>query len=108
MAFVDDLKAAISSAAGNALSGQPQVVVNYLKTEGEKLALTLAMIAAGVASGDIGKDEATLLLNQQKVAATSVLTAAQGMSIVTAQNAINAVLGAVKDMVNSKLGFPLL
>ncbi len=108
MAFIDDLKSGILNAAGNALSGQPQVVVNYLKTEGEKLASTLAMIASGVASGDISKDEAALLLNQQKVAATAVLTSAQGMSLMAAQNAVNAVLAAVANLVNGKVGFALL
>jgi hypothetical protein len=108
MAFIDDLKTTIFNSAGDALTGQPQVVVNYLKTEGEKLAITLAMIADGVANGSISQDEAAILLNQQKNAALSVLTAAEGMSIVAAQNAINNVLGSVKQLVNSKLPFPLL
>ncbi len=108
MALLDDLKVGILKAASGALSGKPQVVVNYLKVEGEKLALTLSMIADGVANKTITQEEAVILLNQQKVAATSVLTASVGMSIVTAQKAVNDVLAAVRDIVNSKLPFPLL
>jgi hypothetical protein len=108
MAFLDDLKTTIFGAAQSELNGKPQVIINYLKTEGEKLAITLVMIANGVADGSITQDEAPILLNQQKQAALSVMTAAEGMSIVVAQNAINSILNSVKQLVNSKLPFPLL
>lgn len=108
MALLDDLKTTILNAAGNSLVGKPQVVISYLKTEGEKLAITLAMITDGVVNNTINKDEASILLNQQKNAALAVLTASEGMSNVIAQNAINSVLDSVKQMVNSKLPFPLL
>ena len=48
------------------------------------------------------------LLNKQKVATSAVLTAAEGMSAVAVQAALNAALKVIKDLVNSKTGFPLL
>jgi len=83
-------------------------VGGYVKAETEKLAVTLRMIAEGVADKSITPEEAHILLNQQKVAAAAVLTASEGMSMLAAQSAINAALASVKDFVNGKLGFPLL
>ena len=84
------------------------VVKQYLKAESEKLAITLRMIIEESAKQGISKAEARILLNQQKVATTAVLTAAEGMTAVAVQAAINAALKVVKDFVNSEIGFPLL
>jgi hypothetical protein len=80
----------------------------YLKAEMEKLAITLRMIVEACAADDLSKAEAKILLNQQKVATSAVLTAVEGMSAVCVQTALNAALKNVKDCVNSKLGFALL
>lgn len=108
MSLLDDLKNTILSAGISTLKGKPEVVLEYLKAEGEKLAVTLAMITKGVVDGTINEDEARILLNQQKNASLAVLTAAEGISIIIAQSAINGILNSVKDLVNSKLPFPLL
>jgi hypothetical protein len=96
------------SAAKAALGSKAKDVKQYLKAESEKLAVTLRMIIEGRASGEISKDDATILLNQQKHAASAVLTASEGMTAVAAQAAINAALGVARDFVNGKVGFPLL
>jgi hypothetical protein len=83
-------------------------VKKFLRAESQKLAITLRMIVEGVANGEISKAEAKILLNAQKVATASVLTAAEGMSAVVVESAINAGLKVVKDFVNERLGFPLL
>lgn len=84
------------------------LIKHFLKYETEKLAITLRMIIEASVSGDITKKEASILLNQQKVAISAVLTAAEGMTAVAVQAAINAALKVVKDFVNSQIGFPLL
>lgn len=84
------------------------LVKQFLSSESEKLAITLRMIIDGVAENTISEDEAHILLNQQKVATSAVLTAAEGMTIVAVQAAINAALKVVADFVNSKVGFALL
>jgi hypothetical protein len=108
MAFIDDLKKTILSAAGTELGDKPQAVLDYMKTEGQKLAETLVMITEGVVNGSITIDEAPILLNQQKEASIAILSAAEGMTKIIAQNAVNSALDAVKNMVNSKLPIPLL
>ena len=70
-------------------------VRHFLKAESEKLAITLRMIMAGVAAGEITEDEAKILLNQQRVATSAVLTAAKGMTAVAVQSAVDAALGVV-------------
>ena len=83
-------------------------VKQFAKAESEKLAITLRMIIEASATGDISKAEAKILLNQQKLAASAVFTAAEGMTAAAAQAAINSALKVVKDFVNGKAGFVLL
>lgn len=98
----------IFDAAKTTFGNKFATVKQFLKAESEKLAITLRMIIEGVASGDISRNEAKILLNQQKIAASAVLTSAEGMTAAAAQAAINAALKVVKDFVNGKLGFTLL
>jgi hypothetical protein len=100
----DKMFAAAKSSLGNRFVS----VKLYLQAESEKLAITLRMIVEACATNKISKAEAKILLNQQKVAASAVLTAVEGMSAVAVQAALNAALKVVKDLVNSKTGFPLL
>lgn len=95
-------------AAKGTFGSKFKLVKTFLKSESEKLAITLRMIIEGVAAGEITKDEAKILLNQQKVATSAVLTAAEGMTVVAVQAAINAALKVVKDFVNGKVGFTLI
>lgn len=104
----DDLGEKMFEAAKSSLGSSYVSVKLYLKAESDKLAVTLRMITEGIAKGEISKMESKILLNQQKVAASAVLTAVEGMSSVVVQTAINAALKVVKDLVNSKAGFPLL
>lgn len=96
------------SAAKISMGPKFSLIRVYLKAESEKLAITLRMIVEQSAKGELSKVEAKILLNQQKVAASAVLTAAEGMTAVAVQAALNAALKVVKDYVNGKLGFALL
>ncbi len=98
----------IFEAAKSSFGNKFALVKTFLKDESEKLAITLRMIVQASASGEITKTEAKILLNQQKVAASAVLTSAEGMTAVAVQAAINAALKVVKDFVNGKIGFALL
>lgn len=98
----------IFSAAKSSLGNKFSLVQHFLKDESEKLAITLRMIIQASANGEITKAEAKILLNQQKVAASAVMTSAEGMTAVAVQAAINAALKVVKDFVNNKIGFSLL
>jgi hypothetical protein len=103
-----DLADKLFTAAKESLGKDFKKVKSYLKAETQKLAITLKMIIEGKISGELTQEEAAIHLAMQKVATRSVLTAAEGMSIVAAENAINSALNIVKSAVNSKIGFPLL
>lgn len=105
---LDNLGDKMFEAAKTTFGNKFALVKQYLKAESEKLAITLRMIIEGSAKEEISKAEAKILLNQQKVATAAVLTAAEGMTAVAVQAAINAALKVVKDFVNSEIGFPLL
>lgn len=96
------------SAARTALGARATTVRHFLKHESEKLAITLRMVIQGLADGEISRAEARILLNQQRLATTAVLTSAEGMTAVAVQSAINSALGVVKDFVNRRVGFTLL
>ena len=104
----DNLGDKVFEAAQSSFGVKFSLVRQYLRSESEKLAITLRMIIEGAATGEITKAEAKILLNQQKIATSAVLTAAEGMTSVAVQSAINAGLKVVKDFVNGKLGFALL
>lgn len=98
----------IFNAAKDSLGNKFGAVKIYMKAESEKLAITLRMITESYLAGELSKAEAKILLNQQKAASMAVLTAAEGMTAVAVQGAINAALKVVKDTVNTAIGFPLL
>ncbi len=98
----------ILDAAKTSLGSRFTSVKTFAKAEAETLAITLRMIIEASAANDISKAEAKILVNQQKLAASAVLTAVEGMSLAAAQAAINAALKIVKDFVNGKVGFALL
>jgi hypothetical protein len=98
----------IFEAAKSSFGSKFALIQHFLKDESEKLAITLRMIIQASVNGEITETEAKILLNQQKVAASAVLTAAEGMTAVAVQAAINAALKVVKDFVNGKIGFALL
>lgn len=105
---ISNLADKIFAAAKVSFGAKFPLIRNFVKAESEKLAETLRMIIQASAKGEITETEARILLNQQKVAASAVLTSAAGMTAVAVQSAINEALKTVRDFVNGKIGFPLL
>ncbi len=105
---VENLGEKMFDAAKSSLGSKFVSVKSYWQAESEKLAITLRMIIESCAADEISRAEAKILLNQQKVATSAVLTAIEGMSAVAVQAALNAALKVVKDLVNTKIGFSLL
>jgi len=83
-------------------------VKDYAETEAEKMAKTLATITELRVANKINDQQAQALLDMQKHAMQVVFLAVEGIGLIAAQNAINAALGAVKDVVNKAIGFALL
>lgn len=82
------------------LTGAGKDVASYAQTEAKKLATSAVEIAALRAAGQIDDEEAKLQLDIQKQAAQTVLLAIKGVSLLAAEQAINAglqvILGAVR------------
>ncbi len=96
-----------TSAAGVLKSKWPGVR-SFATTEFQKIAQTVVAIGEGVASGQITEEQAPLLLDMQKNASRAVLAALEGMTLIAAEQAINAALNAVKGPINAFVGFALL
>jgi len=99
---------AIFNAVKPVLADEWNDVQSYAKTEATKLAATLAQIEQLSASGQISQEEAAALFDMQKHATRAVLLTIEGIGVITAQQAINAAIGAVRGVVNKALGFALL
>ncbi|OGU15939.1 MAG: hypothetical protein A2076_04645 [Geobacteraceae bacterium GWC2_53_11] len=80
----------------------------YAKSEGVKMAQCLATIESLIVAGTISEDEAKLQLDIQKQAVRAILLTIKGLGVLAVEEAINAALGVVKDVVNSTLGFDLI
>jgi predicted deacylase len=102
--LIDPMLAAIKPVVGKGWSD----VRDYAEGEAEKMALTLAKITDLRTSGKIDEQQAQALLEMQKHSMRMVLLTVEGIGLITAQNAINAALGAVRTVVNSSIGFGLL
>lgn len=81
---------------------------SYAEGEFKKIGLDILRIEQMSLQGTITKEEATLLLDIQKNASRTVLLTLEGIGLIMAQDAINAALGVIKDVVNTALGFVLL
>jgi len=90
------------------LKGKAPTISGYLQGECTKIASTFATIEGEVQSGQITQPEAAILLDMQKSATRSVLLSAEGLGLLTVEQAINAALDVARPIVNAALGFTLL
>lgn len=74
----------------------------------QTLAQSLVDIEDMSLKGSISKEQAGLLLDLQKNTAKMVLISVEVVGIVAAEQAINAAIKVVKDVVNSTIGFGLI
>lgn len=105
---VSGLARAMVDAARGKLTKHWPDVKEYAKSEAKKTAETLALIERLVLTNEINAKQAKALLSMQRNSAQSVLLTIEGLGLLTAESAINAALGAVRDTVNKALGFALL
>jgi signal transduction protein with GAF and PtsI domain len=89
------------------LSGTGKEVVGYAEAEAKKLATSASEIALLLASGQITEEEAKLHLDIQKHASRAVLMAIEGISILGAEQAINAALSIIGDAIHTATGLTL-
>ena len=84
------------------------VIADYASMEFKKLAFTLAKIQFLYDSGKIKDGEASVLFEMQKNTAKAVMAGLAGMTLLIAEQVLNAALDAARDIVNTSIGFALL
>jgi predicted ATP-grasp superfamily ATP-dependent carboligase len=95
-------------AAKNKLADKWPAVEGIATTSFKTLAQTLVDIEDMTLKGTITGEQAALLLDMQKNTAKMVLLSVEIVGIVAAEEAINAALDVVRDVVNTAISFPLL
>jgi hypothetical protein len=88
---------------GTALWGQ---IKSYAIPELQKIAIQIAAIEENLE--EYTPDGARALLDMQKQAALGVIVAMTTLTLLAVQNALNAILTAVKGMINAGVGFALI
>lgn len=105
---INDQIRAMAAAAWPFLEEGGKTAGAYAASEAAKMARTLTTIIDLERSGQIDEAQAAALVEMQKHAAMAVFCAIDGIGCIAAQNAINAALDVVRDLVNEAIGFPLL
>jgi hypothetical protein len=94
-------------AAGSALPGDIwSQMKSFAIPELKKIAIQVEAIAENL--GDFTPAGARALLDLQVRAAVGVIVAMTSLTLLAVQDAINAILAAVRDFVNGAIGIPLL
>ena len=89
------------------LAGAGKNVAGYAQAEAKKLATSAAEIATLRLSGQITDEEARLHLDIQKHASRAVLMAIEGISVLAAEEAINAALTVIQGAIRTATGLSL-
>ena len=105
---IEDIGKKMLAAALPILTSKAPGIAQRAAGEFAKIAQSLATIEVELASGEINEQQAALLLDIQKNASRSVLLASEGLSLLVAEEAINAALKVVKEAVNAALHVNLL
>jgi hypothetical protein len=101
------LKTMVGAAEG-AFAGSWQDIRRYTIPELEKIASTIVSIEANVVAGNYTQEVANLILRMQLRATQSVIVATTGLVLLQVEQALNKILSAVADVVNTAIGFPLI
>lgn len=104
----EQLATELLKAMAASLSAAAPAITTLATGESLKLATTLAQIQTMVNAGQIDHDQAAILLDMQKHASRAVLLSVEGISLIIAEQAINAGLKAISAAVNGAVGFTLL
>ena len=94
--------------AEGAFAGSWHDIKSYTVPELEKIASTIVSIEANVVARNYTQDVANLILRMQLRATQSVIVATTGLVLLQVEKALNKILRAIADVVNTAIGFPLI
>jgi Na+/H+-translocating membrane pyrophosphatase len=103
---VDTLTNSMITAGKGLVTGVWQQMETYAIPELKKIAVQIASIAENITQ--YTPEGAKILLEMQVKATIGVIVAMTSLTMLAVQNAINAILGAVRDFVNGAVGIALL
>lgn len=83
-------------------------VKDFATFELKLLAQSLIEIQSLAVSGRISKAEARSLIRQHKNATIAVISGIEGMTLLTAEQAVNAAIRAIKQALNTAAGFAIV
>jgi hypothetical protein len=105
---VDALVKSMVAAARASLGRDWTKARKFAEPQLDNLARSLVNIGELSAGGEISGAEAAALLEIHKNTTRTVLLTVKGLGLLAAENALNAALGAVREVVNGAVGFALL
>ena len=105
---VDSLASDILTAMKGVFNTKWPELKGYAGGEAQKLAYSLIQIAELKVHGTISEGEASILLEMQKNATRQVFLTVEGMGLLLVEQAVNAALRVVADVINGAIGFALL
>jgi len=105
---VNDITQKMLDAAKGVVSDKWPATRQYFESEAQAFAQRFASIEALRAAGKITEERAKSHVEFQKESWATVLLAVEGLTELTVEQALNAALSAVKDIVNKAIGFALL
>ncbi len=105
---IDELVQQMIAAAKKVLGNKLPETFQYAEGEFKKLGEVILDIQKKKLAGAIDATDAALLVNMQKNAIQTVLLAVVGISTALTEQTIDAALTAIRDAVNSVIGWPLI
>jgi hypothetical protein len=105
---IDTILGSMIEAAQNSLKENWPAISKLATTSLKTLAQNIVYIEAMNTGAAITPTQASLLIDMQKNAVKTVLLSEEGLSLLAAEAAIDAVIGIVRTPVNAALGWQLL
>jgi hypothetical protein len=98
----------MSKAAQKVLKNKWPEVKGYAESAFEEMRKTLQYISDEFLAGRMTKERAKQQLAIQKRTAMQILLTVEGLGLLAAEEAVNAALDVIKDVINAAVGFPLI
>jgi hypothetical protein len=105
---LDDILKKMVGAATTSLGAKWPTISALATTSLKTLAQNFVNVEQMLNAGTINQAQAKLMIDMQKNSLQTVLLSEEGLGLLAAQDAINAVIGVVKTVVNTAIGFALL
>jgi hypothetical protein len=99
---------AMIKAATGALKKKWPAARTYAEHEFEKFVLQMRHIEKLKEAGAISEDEARFLARLQQNAMKTVLLTLEGLGMLAVESAVNASIDAVRDLINTAIGWKVL